>query len=124
MFGHSGSLAAVYPTAIPPLRSVSFSFASLLALLRALNVNAFDAARGRLIPTRCRMGFFPTPLFILFQGLAYEIVGIRIGGIQILRFSDCGLETNQHPELRLDPCRRKQSVLRVAFTHSAQCRQV
>ena len=124
MFGHSGSLAAVYPTAIPPLRSVCFSFASFLARLRVLFVNAVEAGLGSAFAHPVSHGIFSHPLFILLQGFAHEIVGIRIGGIQILRFPDCGLETDQHPELRLDPCRGKQSVLRVAFTHSAQCRQV
>jgi hypothetical protein len=124
MFGHSGSLAAVYPTAIPPLRSVSFSFASFLALIRALNVNAFEAGLGSAFTHPVPHGILSHPLFILFQGLAYEIVGIRLGGIQTFRVPDRGLEPDQHPELCLDPGRRKQSVLRVAFTHSAQCGQV
>ena len=116
--------ATVWPCAIPSTGSVPVSFALFLALLCGLCVNALNAGQGPADTHPVSHGIFSHPLLILLQRFAHEVIGIRIGGIQVLRFPDRGLETDQHPELRLDPGRRKQSVLRIAFTHSAQCGQV
>ncbi len=45
----------------------------------------------------------PTSLPVFFPDSAHELVGIRIGGIQILRVPYGGLEADQYLVLRLDP---------------------